>query len=355
MVAGVQAQYTVLEAMLPETVQVRRTAEVFPHLEGGLVERLPLAASARGTLRSSLTLLPLLATLRLDAVWSQVSLPLLPFALARGARTPIFFAIDSTPRLMSTLRPHYPDAADLTTRKGALGDRLFGVFARRCARLLPWSRWAAASMIGDYGADPARVEVVAPGVDVDRWSPGAAPPSRGPARFLFVGGDFQRKGGGLLLEAFRRLHSPCELHLVTREPPPVEPGVTIHTGLEPGDPRLLELYRSADVFVLPTLADCFSIAALEAMACGVPVITSRVGGIPEIVDDGATGALLEPGDGAALRQAMDGLAGDPTRRQRWGAAARRVAVRRFDATVQSARTAELMLAAVRGAGGASAG
>jgi sugar transferase (PEP-CTERM/EpsH1 system associated) len=84
-----------------------------------------------------------------------------------------------------------------------------------------------------------------------------------------------------------------------------------------------DLYRCFDVFALPSKREGISNTALEAMACGVPVIATSVGGSPEIVADGATGRLVAAGDRAALTAALDAYAADPGLVMRHGAAARR--------------------------------
>jgi len=66
--------------------------------------------------------------------------------------------------------------------------------------------------------------------------------------------------------------------------------------------NVADVLRGADLFLLPSQSESFGLAALEAMACGVPVIASRAGGIPEVVEDGATGFLLEIGDVAAMTE-----------------------------------------------------
>ncbi len=84
-----------------------------------------------------------------------------------------------------------------------------------------------------------------------------------------------------------------------------------------------------DIFVQPSLAEGFGIAALEAMAVGLPVVVSRVGGLPELVEDSRTGLLVPPGDPAALAQCLAGLARDPERRRALGTAGRERARERF--------------------------
>jgi glycosyltransferase involved in cell wall biosynthesis len=98
---------------------------------------------------------------------------------------------------------------------------------------------------------------------------------------------------------------------------------------------------AADVCVLPSLMEATSIAGLEAMACARPLIGTRVGGIPEIVDDDSTGVLVPPADSAALAEAMILLARDPDLRGRMGQAARGRAVREFGWNAIGARTLAL--------------
>lgn len=349
MVAGVQTQYQNLRSMLPSGVRVS-VIETVPYVEGGRIERLALPPTLRGTLRSTMTLLRTLRGGSVDAVWSQVALPLLPFALTRGALddVPIFYAIDCTPSLLWRFGGHYAHVTDPNSAKGHLTAACLRLFFKRCAGLLPWSAWAAESMTRDYGVDPGKIHVLPPGVDVERWRPGLRSAAGARVQLLFVGADFERKGGQLLLDLFRReLRETCELHLVTRAAIEPEPGVHVHGSFQTGAAGLLDLYQRCDALVLPTLADCFSMAALEAMACGLPVVISSVGGIPEIVVDGQTGALIPVGDRAALGRAILALVGDPGLRVRWGTTGRKRVTACFNAAVQAARTARILAEASR--------
>ena len=99
------------------------------------------------------------------------------------------------------------------------------------------------------------------------------------------------------------------------------------------EPRLRSAFmNSLDVFVLPSFAEGTPNGIIEAMAHGVPVIASNVGGIPDIVD-ADSGILVPPGDAAALADAMATLANDPKRRNEMGAAARERHQRLFAPTV----------------------
>lgn len=91
------------------------------------------------------------------------------------------------------------------------------------------------------------------------------------------------------------------------------------------------LLKLADVFLLPSETESFGLAALEAMASGVPVVASRVGGLPEVVEDGVCGLLVPPGDVDGLAHALERLLANPALRSRMGAAARDRAIGAFDA------------------------
>jgi glycosyltransferase involved in cell wall biosynthesis len=118
-------------------------------------------------------------------------------------------------------------------------------------------------------------------------------------------------------------------------------GVTRAVGLAGERDDVAGLLAQADLFVLPSRSEGLPVSVLEAMAAGVPVVASAVGGVPELVEDGATGLLVPPGDPRALAAAIAKLAGDPALRRRLGAAGRRRVEARFDAA--SCRTAHVEL------------
>ena len=172
----------------------------------------------------------------------------------------------------------------------------------------------------------------------------------GPVRLLFVGGAFGRKGGADLLAAVESVQGDVELDLVTTERPEVDGArfpIRIHRGLRPQSDELLRLYREADIFVLPARGDCLPQAIAEAMACGLPVVSTTVGAIPEMVVDGETGLLVTPGSPARLAEAISRLAGDRALRQAMGRAGLQVARRDHDMCRNNRSVLDLMAAVAK--------
>lgn len=210
--------------------------------------------------------------------------------------------------------------------KTALYRRVF----RRAAGFVAWSSEAKRSLVEDYGCRSEDVEVIPPGIDLAGFAPKAGGDLL--PRILFVGGDFSRKGGDLLVDVFRRrLRGRAELILVTKAEVASEPGLEVHTNVGANSPELHRLYAQSDIFALPTRADCYPLAGLEALASGLPMVSTRVGGIPDMIHEGETGHLIAPGDAQGLGDALEALCVDPSRRRAMGEKARRDAEQRFDA------------------------
>jgi glycosyltransferase involved in cell wall biosynthesis len=250
---------------------------------------------------------------------------------------------DVTPIQYDQMASLYDHAPDRSSALRLLKHRVNVMNFRLARALIPSSTWARDSMVQDYGVSPERTHVIPIGTDTTRWRPAESRQINDRVQILFVGGHFERKGGRLLLDVFRALglQDKADVHVVTREA--VEPslGVTIHNNVHNNSPELLNLYQSADLFVLPTLADCFGNASIEALAVGLPVITTAIGGIPDIVEHGVSGYLLAPGDTQGLAEAVRHLVTDAEARRSFGAAARRRALTRFDAKTNAAKILDL--------------
>jgi glycosyltransferase involved in cell wall biosynthesis len=276
-------------------------------------------------------------------------------------RTPTMLMTDVTPLQYDQMADLYDHTPDRSASLRLLKHRVNVMNFHLARALIPSSTWARDSMIRDYGVPPERIHVIPIGTDTVRWRPAESSPTNERVRILFVGGHFERKGGRILLDVFRSLglHDRAELHVVTREAVEPVPGVTVHTNVQNNSQELVDLFQSADLFVLPTLADCFGNASIEAMAVGLPVITTAIGGIPDIVEHGVTGYLLPPGDAPGLAGAVRHLVTDAGARRAFSVAARRRALARFDARTNATRIVDLARVLVderrAGTGGALAG
>ncbi len=177
-------------------------------------------------------------------------------------------------------------------------------------RLLPWSAPVRDSLIRDYGVRPDRVTLLPPSLDLERFRPVERRRAARP-RILFLGGDFRRKGGAILLEAYRSgLVSRADLHIVTQSEVNSERGVTVHRGVSAPSDAWVERWNQADVFVFPSALETFGIVLLEALAFGVPVVSSRAGAAADILDDGRAGILVDPVTPATLTEAIGAVLDD---------------------------------------------
>jgi glycosyltransferase involved in cell wall biosynthesis len=306
-----------------------------------------MPASVRAAARSYLQVERGLGSAKYDAVLFNTYNPAVLNQRAL-ARQPGYLMFDVTPRQYDRMGEWYEHDADRAGWLQNWKDKRVRATFQSAAGLFAWSNWAAEGAIEDYGVPPERVHIVPPGVDTGLWRPADAekPTEKTQSetiRLLFVGYAFERKGGDMLLRWARETHlKNWELHLVTMEPQRVPPGVIVHTGMAINSDALVRLTQRCDIFVLPTRADCFSLASLEAMAVGLPVLTSRIGGIPDIVTDGVTGYLIEPGDYDDMKERLEVLIGSPGLRQAYGNAGREVVCRKFNSSAGIRRGLQIM-------------
>lgn len=202
----------------------------------------------------------------------------------------------------------------------ALERALFGPDGAR--RVIANSKFVRKEIVRHFGFPESRIDVVYNGLPAPPIDAGAREAMRAELRIdaeeyvaLFVGSGWERKGLRFAIEAVRRLGSDAPLLLVAgrgdAKAVPAHPRVRL-LGPRGDVPRLL---AAADVFVLPTIYDPFSNACLEAVAAGVPVITSRANGFSEIIDPNVEGDLLpRPDDIDALVFSLCAWA-DPMRRE----------------------------------------
>lgn len=295
------------------------------------------SVTARNALRERLREEPL------DAIFIHTQVAaLLASEIMRSVPTVV--SLDATPRLFDREGDAYgharhPEVVEMVKRR--LNMRAFS----GAARLVTWCQWAAYSLVADYGVPLAKIDVIPPGVDLNLFRPSLLGKQSERTRILFVGGQFERKGGPDLLEAARGLADDVELDIVTGGAEPAIPEgmrVRVHRGLKPQSEKLVALYRAADIFVLPSRGDCMPQAVIEAIASGLPVVATRVGAIPEMVKDGVNGYLVPARDPRALAAAIGALVQQPGKRHPMGRHSRVLAQQEYDADRNNHRIFALM-------------
>ncbi len=231
--------------------------------------------------------------------------------------------------------------------------RLFGEeqIAKAATRLVANTSDEAAALIDNYGARPNQIDVVHPGVDLDIFSPGCKQVAREriglPQDALVVG----------FIGRLQKLKSPettlraCS-YLVSREPDLREKLKVVFCGAESGSQgitradletmakelglaenfvyipptsrqQLACLYRACDVVTVPSYSESFGLVALEAQACGTPIVASQVGGLTTAVTNGVTGLLVDSHSPAVWGEAILKLLKDPSLREEMGEKGRR--------------------------------
>jgi glycosyltransferase involved in cell wall biosynthesis len=291
----------------------------------------------------------------LDAMFVHTQVPaiLMPDLVKR---IPTVVSLDATPRQYDELGDHYGHATG-GARIERLKWRANRVCFERAAHIVTWAAWTRQGLIDEYGVAPSKITVVPPGVDVSRWKRTDDRPADDdrPIRILFVGGDLARKGGLLLVDAFRTLRDDpsmpeLELHLVTKTPVAAEQGLIVHSAMTPNSAELVELFHRSHIFCLPTLGDCLPMVLSEAGATGLPLVSTDVGAISEIVRHGETGLLVPTNDVDALRSTLAMLVCDRNLRRRLGDRAIEVVADAFDAERNAMQLATLLRdVAARGA------
>jgi hypothetical protein len=187
------------------------------------------------------------------------------------------------------------------------------------------THWVADSIVNSYGIPAERVFTV--GLGQNHEGPEPAPRAWSTPRYLFVGGDWERKNGAIVLAAFARVrerHPDAQLDIVGGHPPIDQPGVLTHgqLSLDRTDDRerVAALYRQATAFVLPSLHEPAGIVYVEAGGAGVPSIGTTNGGAATMIGPG--GLVVDPCEPDQIVAAMITLA-DPETARRTGELARR--------------------------------
>lgn len=290
--------------------------------------------SLQSSLRTRDAIRSALRAQHLDALFlhtQTISLFALPFM----QQIPTLLSTDATPLNYDTVGAGYQHKVggnSLLERRKYLWNRST---YHAAAGLTTFCQWAKDSLVADYGIAPDKVTVISSGIDLEQWrvQPNQTRSDQD-VRLLFVGGEFARKGGYTLIEAFRSgLGENCSLDIVTRDPNIRQElsgleKVQVHLNADRSE--IQKLCTQADIFVFPTEADCYPNVIIEAMAAGLPIVTTNVGAIREQVEAGVNGLLLPVSDPGALTTALKALVSDESKRRMMSIASRRLAEERFD-------------------------
>jgi glycosyltransferase involved in cell wall biosynthesis len=209
--------------------------------------------------------------------------------------------------------------------------------ASQMSAIFTFSQYLRQSFISDYHVPAHRVFYVGTGIRAADAPDANTPKDYSIPRILFVGVDFERKGGSELLQAFGRVRKRipnAELHIVGPHKLMNMPsGVVFHGHLSKADPaqreKLESLFQNASLFVLPSRYEPFGIAPLEAMLYRIPCIVTDAWAFRETVQPGVNGDLVAKGDAEDLADKMIGLLGDADRLAAMGKRGRELVLREY--------------------------
>lgn len=233
---------------------------------------------------------------------------------------PHFTVVDVT---LAAARWYYRDVRQASPRaldmlhhfQQRVFDQSAGVFAM--------GRYVRDSLVRDYGVEAARAFAIGAGPNIP-VGPAADPAAS--RDILFVGTNWVRKGGPSLLAAFRKLreHAPeARLVIVGCSPQVDEPGVEVVGRVAPAE--LPRYFGAARVFAMPSEFEAFGIVYVEALHHGLPIVGPAVCAVPEMVEEGANGYLVAPGDVQALADRLLMLFSSDALVRRYGEASRQKA------------------------------
>jgi glycosyltransferase involved in cell wall biosynthesis len=259
---------------------------------------------------------------------------------------------------------------DLTTypamrRDFTAGEHKFKLRAYERSRLavVTLCSWMT-SLVGDSILNRFPVHQIPNGLDTDVYSPGDKEACRTALKLphdrhviLFAAQSLTdpRKGGDIVIAALNKLEprTRAKTTLLTFGTGGAELGAkvglpTTDLGFIQGDPLKVVAYSAADLFVFPTRADNLPVVIQESLACGTPVVTCAVGGVPDMVRHLENGWLAAPDDSDSFQAGIDLLLADPVLRTRLGQTARAMATSEYGVALQASRILDLYSTLARG-------
>lgn len=246
-----------------------------------------------------------------------------------AARLPSCVALDATPVTVQNQLRQQGARGLRRAVANRVHHRAFARAARVYSIFLAKSSLCAASLQRDYGVAPERCFLTLSPQRTDLWKPSVRHAPFPPVRLLFVGNDFTRKGGDLLLRLYaEHLAVRCTLTIASNDPGlatrQLPPGVELLRG-QTRD-QLLPVFQSSHLFVFPTLQDYTPEVVSEALAAGLPCIAGEVDGMRDLIRDGENGFVMPRGSSVEQWAArVNSLVSDASEIDRMSRNARRFA------------------------------
>lgn len=224
----------------------------------------------------------------------------------------------------------WPERTPMLPIERTIWRRLEGQTYADATAIFIRSRYAARSLRDDYGVHEEKIHVVGAGANLPLPDLHSLPERAAP-RVLYIGSDFRRKGGDLLLEAWplvRRAVPDAQLTIFGRPTARLPAGVIVKDNVWDRT-AVMQAFEQASVFTMPSRCETWGDVFPEAMAYGLPCVGTTVDAMPEIIGDGETGYLVSPQDHHALAERLITLLRDRDLARRMGAAGRARVEERF--------------------------
>jgi glycosyltransferase involved in cell wall biosynthesis len=215
-------------------------------------------------------------------------------------RWPLLYVADA---MFATVVDYYNRYSGFGPAPLRQGNRIQRAMLDRATHVLLGSKWAVEAAHDTYDIPVDRMSVLPLGANLDADPPFEAPDLDRPLTLMFMGYDWQRKGGDIALAVWRRLRERtgnAEFHIVGAQPHGLSgiPGLYLHGKLNKTDAadyqRIVDLFGKSHFFIMPSRQEAYGIVFCEAAAFGRPAVATATGGVTTIIQDGRTGLLLAP-------------------------------------------------------------
>jgi glycosyltransferase involved in cell wall biosynthesis len=190
---------------------------------------------------------------------------------------------------------------------------------RKATRVFTMSSHVSQSLIEHYHCPAEKVVCILAGANAEIDCGPLLNDNYRNKNILFVGNEWERKGGPLLVEAFKRVlkkHPDARLTIVGVSPEIGMPNCDV-VGRVPRD-QVHCYFRKASIFCLPTRVEPFGVVFVESMSYKIPVVAPNIGALPDLIEDGRNGRLVQPNDANSLTDALIALLDDPEKCRLFG-------------------------------------